>query len=330
MSLLPPDVRITRLANAYQLSRAVQVAARLDLGRHLAEGPQAADQLARATATDTEVLSRLLRFLAELEVVAELEDGRFASTPLSDHLDLADNLVQGEDAWAAWDALPEALRHGRPVFADVHGASFWDHAAAHPERQGRWQRRNAQLAGSLGDVLAEDPGLDHVVTFVDVGGGDGTLLARFLVHRKELQGVLVDLPSAVARAPMVLGRAGVMERSTIVAGDARRHVPAAGELYLLCRVLFNLDDQEAARILAACRRALDRNGRLWILEPLMPELGDPARRALAAADLHHFLLWGGKHRTRGEMTTLLAAADFELGEIRHIGGGWPLVEARPS
>ncbi|MEM7354111.1 MAG: methyltransferase, partial [Acidobacteriota bacterium] len=68
MSQLPPDVRVSRLASAYQLSRAVQVAARLDLGRLLANGPRTARELADATATDHVVLARLLRFLAELEV----------------------------------------------------------------------------------------------------------------------------------------------------------------------------------------------------------------------------------------------------------------------
>lgn len=332
MPSLPPEIQLQRLANAYQLSRAVQVAARLGLGRLLAEAPRSAPDIAAATATDPAVLARLLRFLAEIGVVSELPGGHFAGTPLSERLHLVDNIAQGEEAWMAWGALPEALRSGRSVFSRVHGRSFYDYAADHPAQEGNWQEWNRRQAAALAPALAEGLRLRGGETVVDVGGGSGAVLAAILLRHPTSHGVLLDLPSVVRRAPDVLRRAGVLERCTLVAGDGLRDVPAGGDIYLLCRVLFNSDDAGAVRMLRHCRRAMRRGARLVVVEPLMPEPGEPQRGALAGADLHHFLLWGGALRSRAQMEALCTTGGLALAGVRQTSpdAGWWLLEAHPA
>ena len=332
MPSLPPEIQLQRLANAYQLSRAVQVAARLGLGQLLTEGPRTAAELATATATDAAILARFLRFLAEIGVVSELPGGRFAQTPLSERLHLVDNIAQGEEAWAVWGALPEAIESGRPVFASVHGRSFYDYAAAHPMQEANWQEWNLRQAAALAPALTEQLGLSGDETVVDIGGGEGALLATVLRRYPASHGVLLDLPSVVARAPEFLRQAGVEERCTLVAGDAMRDVPSGGDIYLLCRVLFNWDDAGATSLLRNCRQAMRRGARLIVVDLLMPEPGDPQRRATASADLHHFLLWGGCLRSQAEMEALFAKVDLTPGRAQSLSSdisGWWLLEALP-
>ena len=47
--LLPPSLALRRLVNGYQVTQAIHVAAKLGLADHLADGPRASDDLARAT-----------------------------------------------------------------------------------------------------------------------------------------------------------------------------------------------------------------------------------------------------------------------------------------
>lgn len=347
-----PEGRLMKLANAFQISRGVQVAARLDLGRHLAGGPRSAAELAEATGTHAPTLERLLRFLADLGVVRELAEepiaepdhpaARFGPTPLSERLHLVDNLVQGEEAWAAWGALPEALRTGRPVFEGVHGQPFHDYAAAHPEQQARWAEWNSVLAAAWFPALARALPLQGEETVVDVGGGEGLLLTAVLMLHRRCRGVLVDFPGMVAAAPELLEEAGVEQRCRVVAADALEGVPRGGDVYLLSRVLQNLDDDEARRLLGSCAEALaagrgQPGGRLLLVEVLMPEPGEPRRGALAGHDLSLLLLWGGRHRRRGEMGELLASAGLEMVAVEEAGvepagtgAGlpWQLIEAR--
>lgn len=332
---LPPDVLLTRLANAYQLSRAVQVAARLGLGKLLRGGSRAAGDLAGATGTDEGMLVRLLRFLAELGIVEELDDGRYGPTPLSERLHLIDNIAQGDEAWAVWGALPDALRTGRSVFADVHGSPFYDYAARRPEQEANWNAWTAAMAGPLVPWIAEALELAGSETVVDVGGGEGALLAEILTRHPGCRGVLLDLPGAVERAPAALAGAGVLDRCEVVAGDAFEQVPRGGDVYVVSRVLMNLDDGGAARLLGRCREAMEGSGVLRVVEMLMPdEPGHPRRRFLAASDLHHLLVWGGGHRTRGELAELFRRSGLRLVRVEEPGGirdpGWQVVEGRPA
>lgn len=330
-----PELELRRLAGAYQLSRAVQVAARLGLGRLLAGGPRTVAELARDTGTDAGALRRLLRFLAEIRVAEQHPGDAYGPTPLSDRLDGIDNLVSGEEAWSAWGALPEALRSGRSVFPGLYGSSFFDYAAAHPKQGRRWREENAATARRLAPVVAESLELAGSETVVDVGGGDGVLLAEVLGRHPGCRGVLLDLPEAVATAGEVLGRAGVERRCRVVPGDAFTEVPA-GDVLLLCRVLFNWNDERALSLLRRCRDALGLGGRLVVVELLMPGPGEPRPPGFAAADLHHLLLWGGGYRTREEVTTLLESSGFSvapaarLGRAAEAAGGWSRIEARPA
>lgn len=322
-----------RLANAYQLSRAVQVAARLGLGRLLRDGSRKAGDLASATGTDEGMLVRLLRFLAELGVVEELDDGRYGPTPLSERLHLIDNIAQGDEAWAVWGGLPEALRTGRSVFGEVHGASFYDYAARHPERAANWNAWTTAMARPLVPWIAQALSLAGTETVVDVGGGEGALLAEVLTRNPGCRGVLLDLPGAVERAAASLADAGVLDRCEVMAGDAFEGVPQGADVYVLSRVLMNLDDDDGVRMLARCREAMAEASVLKVVEMLMPdEPGHPQRRFLAASDLHHLLVWGGGHRTRGELEELFGRAGLRLVPVEGASGardpGWQVVEGR--
>jgi len=107
-------------------------------------------------------------------------------------------------------------------------------------------------------------------TMVDVGGGDGGLLAEVLSQHPELHGVLVELPEAVARARGRLAEAGLLDRVRIVAGSFFDDVPADGDLCVLRRVLHNWTDANACRVLARVREAMHADGRLLVLEELLP------------------------------------------------------------
>jgi hypothetical protein len=61
--------------------------------------------------------------------------------------------------------------------------------------------------------------LSSIGTVVDVGGGQGRLLAGLLEATPGLSGVLVDRPEVVAGAEAVLRAAGVADRCAVVGGD---------------------------------------------------------------------------------------------------------------
>ena len=94
-------------------------------------------------------------------------------------------------------------------------------------------------------------------TLVDVGGGNGALLAGVLAANPALQGVLFDLAHVVAPAQGPCSKRPV---SRIAAGSraaaSSRRCPRGGDAYLLKRVIHDWEDEESIAILQVVRAAM--------------------------------------------------------------------------
>src|SRR5438128_1796460 len=83
---LPPGEALRHLAFGFRVSQALYVAAELGIADLLADGPRSAEALAAATQVHARALYRVLRLLASESVFTELDDGRFALTPMAEKL----------------------------------------------------------------------------------------------------------------------------------------------------------------------------------------------------------------------------------------------------
>jgi hypothetical protein len=128
-----------------------------------------------------------------------------------------------------------------------------------------------------------------------------------------MRGVLFDLPHVVGGAPSVLEAARLADRCEIVGGDFFNTMPAAGDAYLLKRIIYSWEDERATQILRLIRSAMRPDGRVLILEPV--------RRAGSAfdvgklLDLQMLILGGYRVRSRKELRLLLAAAGLRLTRV---------------
>ena len=162
-------------------------------------------------------------------------------------------------------------------------------------------------------------------TVADIGGGKGTLLAAILRAHGHLRGVLLDRPPVVADAAGVFGAAGVADRCQIVPGDFFQGVPDGADAYILANVLHDWDDADSVRILGACRRAMAKDGRVLIVERLIPD--DPADAVpVLLSDLNMLVITGGKERTNAEYGKLLAEAGLNLARVQPVAPPYGVIE----
>jgi hypothetical protein len=143
---------------------------------------------------------------------------------------------------------------------------------------------------------------------VDIGGGQGALLAAILECAPKARGVLFDRAEVVAGATAVLQQYGVAERCCTMAGDFFKAVPAGGDIYLLSSVLHDWDDHDATVILRSVRAAMGGAGCLLIVEHVLPGGDEPHPGKLI--DLEMMLVTGGRERTAQEYQSLLTGAGF--------------------
>ena len=85
---------------------------------------------------------------------------------------------------------------------------------------------------------------------VDVGGGQGALMAGILRANPKLRGVVFDLPRLAEGARREIAAAGLADRCEFVGGDFFETVPAGADAYMLKHVIHDWDDAKATRILA--------------------------------------------------------------------------------
>jgi hypothetical protein len=316
---------LRQLVNSYQVSQAVHVAAVLGLADLVAGGPRTSDDLAAATDTDADALYRLLRALASVGVFRERDGKRFELAELGRPLrsDVPDSLAD----WAvfvgrryyrdAWSSLLDSVRTGENAFRLTHGVGVWEYRAEHPDEAAAFDRAMAANSRVIVRSLLAAYDFGRYGTIVDVGGGNGALLAALLEANPGSRGILFDQPHVVQGVD--LG-----ERCDIVAGSFFESVPEGGDAYLLKWILHDWEDAEAIAILRTIRR---RGAPVLVIER---DLGPPNEAPEAKlSDLNMLVAPGGRERTVAEFALLLAAADYELVADVPTASGMHVLEAAP-
>jgi SAM-dependent methyltransferase len=298
-------------------------AAELELPELLAAGPRTSAELADRTDAHAPSLRRLLRALAGLGAVEQPDTDRFqltalggslrAQAPDSAHAVLT--MLCGPENWRSWGELVAGVRSGEPPWELAHGVSWIEYYEQHPERAAGFNRAMAEHTRAAAPGILAEADLARFDTVMDVGGGDGTLLAEALSAHPQLTGLLFDLPVGLGSAAATLEAAGVAERCRLMPGDFFVSVPAGADACLLKQVLHDWDDEPAATILGNVRRSLAPDGRVLVVERMLPELVGEADVPALLLDLLMLTVTGGRERTLREFQDLFAAAGLELAAV---------------
>lgn len=331
---LSPRDTLLRMTNAFQVSQAIHVAATLGIADLLEDGPRSADELAETTGTHAPTLYRLLRALASVGVFTEDDDDRFALTPLAEYLrtDSPDSLrawamqIGQRYFWTSWGHLLHGVRTGEPAFPELYGTTAWEYRAAHPEEDAIFNAAMTALSAPVAEAVVRSYDFSGLGVLVDVGGGEGGLLAAILAANPTLRGVLFDLPH-VAAAGALLERAGVADRCEIASGSFFEAVPEEADAYLLKSIIHDWGDEAAIEILRACRAAIADTGRLLVVEPIIRPGNEPDPAKFS--DLNMLVMLGGRERTADDFERLYAEAGFKLTEIIRTGSTFDIVEGAP-
>lgn len=334
-----PQEAIFHLALGYLPSRGLHVAVDLGIADLLKDGPKSIAELAHATGAHQQSLYRLLRMLAGHGVFAEEAPGQFRLTPMAavlqsgapgsvyDAVRMIGDMAGDESWWTAVGRLSHSVRTGESGFDAVHGMGFFDYLTQHPEA-GAWFDRglaNFAVAENTAIVSCYDFGQCHRV--IDVGGGQGGFLAEVLKAFPEVRGVLYDRPQVI-QEPAYLSAAGLMNRCEIAEGDFFQTVPGDGDIYILKRILHDWNDERCAQILRVCREAMGDNGRLLVIDAVVPPGNDPHPSKIM--DILMMVLLEGRERTEEEFRALYQQAGFTLTRVIPTPSGLSIVEGAPT
>jgi hypothetical protein len=121
---------------------------------------------------------------------------------------------------------------------------------------------------------------------------------------------------------------GVSERGTIEGGDFFATVPAGGDAYLYSHIIHDWNEEQCLTILGHCRAAIKPDGRLLIVETVLPA-GDTPHPG-KVLDIVMLVVPGGQERTEAEYSALLSKAGFRLTRVVPTASAVSVVEAVPA
>jgi hypothetical protein len=326
---------LLRMIQGFQVSQMICVAAKLGIADLLVDGAKSSADLASTTGTHAPSLYRLLRALAGMGIFAEDEQGRFGLTPLAEPLrkDVPSSLRAAAlfscdpVIQQIWGELQHSVTTGEDGFNYRYGMGAWAFREQNPELNASFNEFMTALTRLDTDAIVADYDFSSMDTLVDVGGGQGTLVAAIVKATPGLHGIVFDQAHVVDGAAAVLAAAGVADRCEVVGGDFFSEVPQGKDGYILKNIIHDWDDARSIMILKTCRRAILATGKLLLFEFVIPPGNSP--HPGKQLDINMLVGPGGQERTEQEYRTLLMQGGFQLARVVPTKSEKGVIEAVP-
>jgi SAM-dependent methyltransferase len=302
----------------------IRVAATLGLVERAGSAGATAEHLASETGTAPPAMRRLLDHLVTIGVF-DLDPGssRYRPTSLGAQMSedapegvkpLLDINCAGGRAELAFVELLGTIVTGAPAYVRRYGREFWADLDASPELRRSFDAQMNWRFQVQAAQIAERFDWSRFSEVLDVGGGDGTVLAAILHAHPGVRGRVLDLAPTAAAATDRFAAAGLDDRAAAVSGSFFDPLPVGADAYLLSDILHDWDDDHARTVLTACRRAAAPNGIVVVIEGV--------GAAGTAMDLFMLMCFGGRERTVDELVGLAV----DCGLVLH--GSGPVAEGR--
>ncbi|WP_186426679.1 methyltransferase [Cupriavidus metallidurans] len=325
--MTPAPFRLVQIGSAYWQSKALYVAAKLDLATALGTATLTASALASRVDANEDALGRLMRLLAAMGIFEETAPMVFRNNKLSRCLTRDDPksvramilMHNSETMSRPWfEQLEAGIRSGTPPFQLSHGEDLFDYLDHHAEFDQLFSEAMNSVEALAGDGFATDLDWGRFDRIIDVGGSRGTKSLAILRRHPRLAALIVDRPQVIeeARRYWAEHHADGLERLQFQAANLFESLPAAGpkDVYLYSAVLHGFDDPACVQALLRLREAIGNSGaRAAILEIVVPEKN--ADISSASFDMQMFVGSRGRERTLTEWKAIIQAGGLALEEV---------------
>jgi SAM-dependent methyltransferase len=293
-------------------ARAVSTAAMLGVFDALHEAPASAAELAERLHLDPLGADTLLTALGTLGYV-EAVDGRFSNAPEADRLLVSGSPesiatfvgAQGDLHWQVLDALPEALRTGRPY-------------AMHEERRDDTERWDAYIRGLFEISRPEHEANAALVPvegprrLVDVAGGHGGFSMAMCDRHPGLEATVLDLPPSAAVGRRIVEENGYADRISFREGDVfELGLGEEPDVVSVFNLAHHLPEERNRELCRMAREALRPGGCLVIGDSARPEPGEPVSEHGAISSLLFYAWSHSRNFTPSEIRGWMEKAGFD-------------------
>ncbi|MBL8228440.1 MAG: hypothetical protein JNL98_08185 [Bryobacterales bacterium] len=317
----PPEMMLMQMLMGRTISFALGAIAKTGVADHMSMEAQPVAEIARKASVRQDMLYRVLRMLASVGMFHQ-EGDRFALTASSSLLrrdapgSMRNMAMMLTSEWItdAFQQLDGTLLNGVDGVTLAYGKNTWELFPTIPDQADLFQKAMTDFTLSATQAVLHAYDFSSIRKLADVGGGYGTLLAGILKHHPAMQGVLFDLPEVVAGAKNAGLFQGCEDRVAYQAGSFLETAPEGCDAYILKHIIHDWDDAHCGRILNAIRDRMPADGRVLLVEMVVPEGPEPGPAKMLDIEMMAATV-GGKERTSQEFEDLFASAGLRLERI---------------
>jgi hypothetical protein len=216
---------------------------------------------------------------------------------------------------------------GEPNLPKLRGMGALDFFHATPEYASVFFHAFGQLSESETDPILAAYDFSQFHTVVDVIAGRGNLLAGILKQAPNVKGVLYDSEVATVDSPALFEAAGVADRLTIEHGGYLGKLPSGADAYVFKHIIHDFSEADAVTALRNAREAIGPDGKLLVIEYVLPENNE--HHLGHTIDLWLMLMLGAQDRTLAQYTELFAKAGFKVTRAVPTTAPISIIEAIP-
>ncbi|URD86251.1 caffeic acid [Musa troglodytarum] len=213
-------------------------------------------------------------------------------------------LVHDKVTMESWYYMKDVVLEGGIPFKKAQGMTAFEHHGSDPRFNKLFNDSMRNHSTILIKQLLETYcGFDDVKVLVDVGGGTGATLNMITSRHPHIKGINFDLPLVIASAPTNPG----VEH---VSGDMFESISSGGDAIFKRCLRFCWTNEQCARILKNCWKALPEEGKVIVVEYLLPVILKPDSRSqgIFPLDIGMMIHTGGRERTQEEFEAMAKEA----------------------
>jgi len=326
------NVAIIELVQNFYVSRAIGVVAELNIATYIANSEKSIKELASQSNTHEESLYRLMRMLASQGVFAETKNRYFKNNRLSKSLlDQQDSMrhmvihqVNGIN-WNMFEELDHVVRTGENAAQKVLGMDVFEYLEKNPDKNEIYNHAMTNSSLMLSYAILSEYNFSRSKSIIDIGGGQGVLLAMILHKYKNASGKIFDLPHVAKDVAQIAKQYNVTDRMEAVSGNFFENIPTGGDTYMLKSIIHNLSDEQCITILKEIKLVLPKGGKILIIEPIIENDNN-----YSFAKLYDIQMLvgrnGGKERTKEEFQEIISESGLRLNKIVRTAAPFSVIE----
>ena len=323
---------IDHIISNFSLTYCLKLSVQLNLPS-LLSSPKTISQLSESTSTHPESLHRLLRGLSAIsfykyDTATHLWYNSAYSSKLLTYLQyiLLNNVNSFvKDSSILMHKLLESEKTILGLKSDSSG--FFDEVYQDHDNKIIFQNSMNARTFMVTRYIDEHVDLRNSSAVIDIGGGNGSVLAFFLQKYLNIRGAVYDLPEMQELSENYISSLGLIDRFSFISGDFFESVPTGFDVQILKNILHDWNDEKCKIILRNIRNSLS-SGLLLIIEYIVDN-ADLSNTRGKRDDINMMVILNAGGRTELEYRALLNETGFEIKKITQIQHIMMVLQASP-